>query len=119
MLKLTRDHANGTEIRGAGNPLIERIRGWERRMIQEQRETQQDVANFPNKLSMQLMSLLGQIDASDPPVSAGATLRATDLHDEWRQAREELEDIFTGDVTALNALLNKHGVRAVHVGGGR
>ena len=115
MLDLTRKHASTDAIRNAGDPLIERIRAWERRVIQEQRETQQDVANFPNRLSMQLISLLAQIDASEAPVSVGSSQRATDLHTEWQQAKGELEDIFSGDVKALNALLNKHGVRAVHV----
>ncbi len=115
MLKATQTHRNSETLAKDCNLTISKILAWERTVIQEQRETQQDVANFENRLSMQLMALMGTIDRSDAPVTAGAAERLQDLQAAWRSAEQAKQKILEIDVAELNALFRRHGVQSIHV----
>lgn len=115
MIETTRGHKNAAALAKECQSIITSILNWEKTVIQEQRETQQDVANFENRLSMQLLALLGNIDSSDAPVTAGAAQRLTDLQAEWRAAEQTMKKILEIDVAKLNALFRQNTVQTVHV----
>ena len=63
--------------------IIQHINEWERKLVQPDQETYQDVINFPNRLNAELMNLHSRCDGLDPRVTNGAKLRFDDLLTSW------------------------------------
>ncbi|HEX9730796.1 MAG TPA: glycosyl hydrolase [Thermoanaerobaculia bacterium] len=110
-----REWAGAAEIVTAGEALAERIDAWEEKLVQRRHETFQDVINFPPALSSQLLFLLESVDASDPPLTAGARARFTDLDAAWQAQAAEMRAVLDQDLPAFNALFDVHRVPAVIV----
>ncbi|MEL6658860.1 MAG: glycosyl hydrolase [Bacteroidota bacterium] len=87
-----------------GEELLKRINSWEENLIQAKQKTFQDVINFNNKLSAQLIALLNYIDQADPQVTAGAKERLSDLLNDWKVYKDERDAIISTEMDAYNQL---------------
>ena len=83
VVERTEDHPLADSIRASGESLTGAITDWEEALIQRRQQTFQDVINFRNKLDAQILALVGSVDGTEPPLTAGARERWTDLRDEW------------------------------------
>jgi len=77
---------------------------WERKLIQPDQKTFQDVINFNNKLNAQFMHLKSYVDGADPEVTAGALQRHDDLKQIWDDIDIELNEIIDSDMKKFNDL---------------
>lgn len=98
-----------------GQVVIRKLREWEEGLIQARQQTFQDIINFENRLSAELMDLKDRTDGPAPAPTAGARERLQTLTSEWRQQRTALDRIIERDVAAFNALYAKRGLPAIVV----
>ncbi|MFT6930567.1 MAG: hypothetical protein ACJAQ7_002057, partial [Sediminicola sp.] len=99
-----------------GDSLVNRIEMWEENLIQPKQETFQDVINFNNKLSAQLLHLKGYIDEAYPKVTQGAKTRLTDLLGEWNSFKKEHDSIVVAKMKAYNELYKTLEIPALIMG---
>src|SRR6056300_85741 len=75
----------------------QKLKNWEKELIQPDQKTFQDVINFHNKLNAEWMYLKDVVDSEDPKVTQGALDRHQDLNKEWRTQRAKLNKIIEQD----------------------
>ncbi|MFY0688503.1 MAG: glycosyl hydrolase [Cyclobacteriaceae bacterium] len=78
--------------------IISRIDNWEKKLVQPDQKTFQDVINFNNKINAELMNLKGYADSAYPEVTAGAKDRLSDLETEWAKYAEQQQQIINDDM---------------------
>lgn len=86
-----------------GEAVLKSISGWEEKLIQPKQETFQDVINFRNMLSSELLNLKSAIDAHDPRPTNGAKERLNDLLEIWKNRKAEMNRIIDQEVADFNA----------------
>ncbi|WP_299530014.1 glycosyl hydrolase [Ulvibacterium sp.] len=96
-----------------GDSLIKRIDTWEENLIQPKQKTFQDVINFNNKLSAQLMHLKGYVDTAEPRVTEGAQVRLRDLLKEWGIFENERDAIVRDEMEDYNTTYKELGLPAL------
>jgi photosystem II stability/assembly factor-like uncharacterized protein len=101
------------EILDAGKNIITSINSWENNLIQPRQETQQDVINYPNRLSAELMNLKTRIDHPKPVVTQGALLRLEHLLQRWADIKKEMREITQEDISAFNELFRTYQIPAI------
>ena len=111
----TKSLANAKALADSGKALVDKITTWEEQVVQTKQETFQDVINFPNKLGAQFIYLMNEIDASDPPLTKGMTVRFTELQSEWERQRNRMKQLLEQHVPAFNAMIQQNAVPAVVV----
>ncbi|MGY8915873.1 MAG: glycosyl hydrolase, partial [Flavobacteriales bacterium] len=99
-----------------GDSLVSRIENWEENLIQPKQETFQDVINFNNKLSAQLLHLKGYIDEAYPKVNQGAKTRLTDLLGQWNTFKNEQDAILIAEMKAYNDMYKTLEIPALIMG---
>jgi hypothetical protein len=85
-----------------GQKLEDALVAWEKKLIQPDQKTFQDVINFNNQLNAEFMHLKGYVDSADPAVTKGALERFDDLKNEWNAASEALQGLITNEITTFN-----------------
>ena len=88
-----------------GKALSAKIASWEKNIITTQQETFQDVINYYNRLSAEMLDLRGRMEnAQQPRVPEGHKKIYRQLMNEWQAYKAELEKIIQQDVPAFNKL---------------
>ena len=100
--KLLKDNDKAETLLEEGKALQKRISAWEENLIQSKQKTFQDVINFNNKLSSQLLNLAGYIDVADPKVTSGAKQRLADLLKDWAVYKKEHDEIVVNEMKVFN-----------------
>jgi photosystem II stability/assembly factor-like uncharacterized protein len=93
-----------------GETVAKSITGWEEKLIQPRQETFQDVINFRNMLSSELLNLRSAIDTHDPRPTNGAKQRLNDLLAEWETWKMEMERIIGDEVMSFNTAYQAAGL---------
>ena len=114
IVERTEEHPLADSIRSSGESLTGSITDWEEELIQRRQRTFQDVINFRNKLDAQILALVGSVDGTEPPLTAGARERWSDLRDEWAGHEDTLEQLLDA-VDAFNTFLAESGVQPISV----
>jgi len=87
-----------------GDEISTKLDLWERKLIQPDQKTFQDVINFNNQLNAQFMHLKSYVDGADPEVTSGAIQRHKDLNQIWNNLEKNLNEIINSDVREFNEL---------------
>jgi hypothetical protein len=87
-----------------GDEILSKLDLWERKLIQPNQKTFQDVINFNNQLNAQFMHLKSYVDGADPDVTAGAIERHKDLNKTWSDLEKNLNEIINSDMKEFNDL---------------
>lgn len=111
--KLLKGQEEANVLITKGDSLIKRIDTWEENLIQPKQKTFQDVINFNNKLSAQLMHLKGYVDTAEPRVTQGAHERLRDLMKEWRIFENERDAIVRDEMEDYNKTYTQLGLPAL------
>lgn len=83
------------------------IEAWELELIQPKSQSNDDVINFVNKLSANLIFLNGEIEASNMPyVTEGSKKRYGELHDRWLTLQAKQQQL-QNDIRNFNNDLRK------------
>ncbi len=114
IIERTEEHPLADSIRASGESLTTAITDWEEELIQRRQQTFQDVINFRNKLDAQILALIGSVDGTEPPLTAGARERWTDLQEEWAAHENTLGQLLQA-VNAFNDFLTESGVQPITV----
>lgn len=103
------------ELVKIGDDLIKKINEWEEQLIQPKQKTFQDVINFYNRLSAEMMNLRGRVDQHNPKVTSGAKERMTDLVNEWDQHRNTMNKLINEDIAKYNKMYLESNFPAINV----
>ena len=95
---------NYNVLKNLGNEISEKLDLWERKLIQPNQKTFQDVINFNNQLNAQFMHLKSYVDGADPEVTEGVYKRIEDLNNIWNELEINLNQIINSDVKKFNKL---------------
>lgn len=88
--------------------LKKRIKAWEEELIQPRSQSNDDVINFVNKLSANLIFVKGEMDYTNfPIVTEGARNRYRELHQEWLVYQTQMEQLIQGDLRKFNDQLRE------------
>lgn len=101
------------ELLDASQSIVNNIKKWEEKLVQPKQQTFQDVINFPNQLSAELLSLKQKVDAHNPVVTEGARIRLSELLAEWSQFKGQMQRIINEDIASFNRLYREYQVPAV------
>ncbi|MCC6762387.1 MAG: glycosyl hydrolase [Chitinophagaceae bacterium] len=97
-----------------GKTLIAKINAWEKQIITTQQETFQDVINYYNRLSAELLDLRGRVDnAQQPIIPAGHKKQWQTLLSAWTKYETELLQIINRDLPAFNDLYKAKALPAI------
>ena len=107
MVKLVESDNSKSEMVTLSKSLIKKISEWEGKLIQPKSQSYDDVINFVNKLSANIIFVHGEVNSTIPYVTAGQKARYEELHLEWLVFQKEMEQLMDKDVTAFNALCRK------------
>lgn len=101
------------ELLEAGEAIVDHIDAWEQKLIQPKQQTFQDVINYPNQLSAELMNLKQRIDGPQPIVNEGAHKRLQDLLADWSAYKSQMRKILEQDVGYFNKLYRTYEMPAI------
>ncbi|MFM7359107.1 MAG: WD40/YVTN/BNR-like repeat-containing protein, partial [Sediminibacterium sp.] len=82
--------------------ILEKIKEWEAQLIQRKSQTNDDVINFVNKLSANIIFVKGEAEGNVPYITEGIIKRTQDLHAEWLKYRNQQQSLLQGDIRVLN-----------------
>jgi hypothetical protein len=99
-----------SDVSASIDRIISAIDGWESLVIQPKHQTFEDDINWPNMLDRQIRFLMDNFDETGAPAQAGALKRLEDLDATWQQYKQQLEALFSEQVTPLNKKLTEQGV---------
>ena len=96
-----------------GKSIIEKIKDWEGKLIQPKAQSYDDIINFVNKLSANIIFVHGELSATVPHVTAGQVKRYNDLHADWLVYEKQMKDLLSNEVASYNQLCRNMGVNNV------
>jgi hypothetical protein len=88
----------------------EKITNWETILIQPKSQSNDDVINFVNKLSANIIFLRWELDSNIPNVTKGQKLRYIELHQEWMESKKVFDVIINQDIKTFNELCKTSGL---------
>jgi photosystem II stability/assembly factor-like uncharacterized protein len=98
-----------------GEDIIKKINEWEEMIIQPKQKTFQDVINFYNRMTAEMMNLRGRVDQYNPKVTGGAKERLSDLVREWDTHRNTMNKLITEDIAKYNKMYLEQNFPAINI----
>ena len=98
----------------AAEALVGSLTEWEAEIVERRTQNFQDIINFENKLISQAVALSGSVDATEPPVTAGARERFDDLQEQWAGHMARLAEL-EAEIDQVNAMVRDAGVGGIVV----
>jgi hypothetical protein len=85
------------------------IKTWEESLIQSKSQSNDDVINFVNKLSANIIFVKGEIDGSGASayVTEGQMKRYNELHEEWEKYQTQKNNLLAKDIKDFNEACRK------------
>jgi hypothetical protein len=87
-----------------GKALLDKLKTWEEKLIQPKSQSYDDVINFVNKLSANIIFVHGEVNGTTPYVTVGQQARYAELHQQWLTLKVEMDELLKNDVAAYNQL---------------
>jgi hypothetical protein len=119
-MRKVQSQLNDFAKRAAGNSALDslaatakaiskKIKTWEEALIQPKSQSNDDVINFVNKLSANVIFLKGEVDGggSVPYVTEGQLKRYDELHAEWLGYEKQKNDLLNNDIKNFNEACKK------------
>ena len=103
MVKLIEQDNAKSDVVSMGNAIVKKMSVWEEKLIQPKSQAYDDVINFVNKLSANIIFVHGELNGTVPYVTAGQNARYAELHAEWLIYKKEMDELLNKDVAELNA----------------
>ena len=96
--------ASKTSLVTAGKALLDKLKVWEEQLIQPKSQSYDDVINFVNKLSANIIFVHGEVNGTTPYVTEGQQTRYAELHQQWLVLKAEMDKLLDNDVAGFNQL---------------
>jgi hypothetical protein len=89
--------------------MLTTIKDWEEQLIQPKSQSNDDVINFVNKLSANIIFVKGEIDGSGASafVTEGQIKRYNELHAEWKTLETQKNNLLAKDIKDFNEACRK------------
>ena len=88
--------------------IIATIKQWEEQLIQPKSQTNDDVINFVNKLSANIVFVKGEIESGNIPyVTKGQQKRYEELHAQWKKYEAQKQALLNNEIAAFNEACRK------------
>ena len=88
--------------------IVKTIKEWEEQLIQAKAQANDDVINFVNKLSANIVFVKGEIESANTPyVTKGQQKRYEELHAEWKKYEAQKQALLAGEIAAFNEACRK------------
>ena len=88
--------------------IVKTIKDWEEQLIQPKAQTNDDVINFVNKLSANIVFVKGEIESANTPyVTKGQQKRYEELHAEWKKYEAQKQALLAGEIAGFNEACRK------------
>jgi len=100
------------DLRAACDELSEALEEWDAEIIARKTQNFQDIINFENKLLSQVIALVGAVDGTEPPVTAGARERLVDLQALWAGHTARVSE-FETEIDSINAMVRDAGMGGI------
>ncbi len=101
----SKEAPNKAAIDSAATSIKGSVDALENELVQPKSKTFQDVINFRNGLSEQIINLQEALEESDAPATGGMEGRREELDVQWREKRAKADRILDVDVGNFNKLL--------------
>ena len=111
--KLIENDEGKSEVVKKGNAVIEKIKQWEEKLVQRKAQSYDDIINFVNKLSANIIFVHGELSGTVPYTTKGQEKRYNDLHAEWQKYESQMKELLSNDIAAYNQLCRTLGVNNV------
>ena len=89
------------------------LKAWDSKMTQRLSKAYDDVENYENGFTAHYLTVLNQVDASNPIVTQGAQSRIEELNKRWHQLKLESEAI-EKQIDAFNASCFESGIGVIY-----
>ncbi|MEQ8575005.1 MAG: glycosyl hydrolase, partial [Fulvivirga sp.] len=106
---------DATELKTEGEGLLKKLKTWDEDMVQRKSKAYDDVENYPNKFTAELIFLINQTDSALPRVNEPNKARFAELMEEWEGLNKRAKELMEKDIPAYNKKLWEAGVGAVKV----
>jgi len=93
-----------------GKEISKGISAWEKTLVQPDQKTFQDVINFPNQLSSEVIDLMDRMGGMIPTITDGMKARYIDLEKEYQTAKVE-HDRIAGMFDKYNEMFMNSGLK--------
>jgi photosystem II stability/assembly factor-like uncharacterized protein len=103
-LALVEHDSTKAELLKLGQEIGGKLTAWEEKLIQPKSQSYDDVINFVNKLSANIIFVHGEVNANVPYVTEGQLARYTELHEEWMVYKREMDALLSKEVAQFNAM---------------
>lgn len=87
--------------------LTKNIKAWEEILIQPKSQSNDDVINFVNKLSANLIFLKGEMESNIPYITEGQLKRYEELHGEWKALEKQKQNLLANEIKNFNEACRK------------
>ena len=88
--------------------IVKTIKTWEEQLIQSKSQSNDDVINFVNKLSANIVFVKGEVESGNTPyVTKGQQKRYEELHAEWKKYEAQKKALLENEIAAFNDACRK------------
>lgn len=94
--------------------LEQAMKRWEEQLIQPKSKVYDDVINFENKLSANLLFVKGELDQNTPGITQGQRARFEELHQQWTALQAAYGQLVSGRLAAFNRLCADAGIGVLY-----
>lgn len=101
------------EVKSLGNELINRLETFDTTMVQRLNIAYDDVENFENKLSAEMLFVLSQSRNAFRKINASSKARYEEIQQLWKPLKVEAEELLNVKIPEYNKLLWEAGVGAI------
>lgn len=101
------------EVKKVGKDLVNRMHTFDTTMVQRMNKAYDDVENFENKLSAEMLFLISQSRNSMRRINAASKERYQEINKLWQPLKAEAEALLEKEIPAYNKLLWNAGVGAI------
>lgn len=98
-----------------GKEIVQKIKIWEDKLVQNKAESNDDIINFRNMISADYIFLRGEVDSNLPIVTHGQKLQMAELDAQWNTYKTEMEVLINKEVKTFNTLCAQKGLTKVIV----
>lgn len=96
-----------------GKKIEKEMISWEENLIQPKLETDQDVINYPNRLSAEIIYLMYLLNSNTPQLTRGVQTRLEDLVQQWDEHKAVYRKIMEKEVARFNEIFKEQDLPVV------
>jgi hypothetical protein len=104
-----------TEVTEEAKRTLEKMREWDRKMVQRLSKAYDDVENYVNGFTAEYLTALNHGDSGIPRINTGTKSKLEALNAQWNVYKKEAELLLSEDVEGLNREFYELGIGALYL----